>query len=139
MTDEIKYATYRVPDHNSKTDAELAAAIIAPAALNKMTLLEFFQQVIAAGGIQAEVAPAYTHSEFMADLKLNLARGDLAALQVLVSLAENILTMTPVTTAAIQTVLTNNSLRLVDVVAAELGTTAPETITAQDVANARAA
>ncbi len=130
----IKVACFRTgSDYASQSSADLAVAISQDVALVKMTIMPFFQQIIAAGGVQSEVAPLYKYSEFMADLKGNLEKGDLAAVRILVSLAKNIVTFTAPTTEAITTVITVNSLSLIDVVANELGEAPPGAVSAADI------
>lgn len=132
--DIIKISCYRGTSNWSKTSsADLVAAIQQPTALRPMTLLDFFQRLLAAGAIKSEIAPLYDRSEFIRDLKDNLQSGDLAGVAALASLAEDIVTLSQTTIDAIASVLSTNSLRLVDVVAAELGETAPKTVTAADV------
>lgn len=134
MSDIIKIACYRTgPDWPQQTSADLATAIVQPAALTGMRLLTFFQQIIAAGGVQAELAPLYERGQFIVNLEENLTNGDLAGVQTLASLAADLVTMSETTTDAIDAVIAANSLRLVDVVAMELGETAPETVSEADV------
>jgi hypothetical protein len=133
MSDVIRVACHRTGDYQNTTSADLVTAITQSVALQKTTLLSFFQQIIAAGGVQAELAPLYDRSRFIDDMANNLEVGDLAAVSTLVSLAQDIVTMTQPTVDAINTVITSSSLRLVDVVAAELGQVAPGSVTPADV------
>ena len=131
--DIIAWSCYRIDDYKNVSSADLATAIVQNVALTKTTIMPFFQQIIANGGVQSELAPLYKYSEFMADLKLNLEKGDLTVVQTLVSLAEDLVTLTMPTTMAIATAITQNFLRLVDVVAEAAWQVAPISVTAADV------
>lgn len=129
----IEIACYRVTNWAATSSADLATAVVQPAALSSMRLLSFFQQIVAAGGDQTELAPLYDRSQFIIHLEENLMNGDLAGVQTLASLAADLVTMDQATIDAIEAVIAANSLRLVDVVATELGETAPETVSEAEV------
>lgn len=121
------------PEWPSTSSADLSSAITEDRRLKSLSILEFFQAIIAAGGIQAELAPLYEYQKLIEHLERSLANGDLPAVQVCVGLAGDLESLSQATTDAIDAVIAANSLSLVDVVAEELGEDAPETVTAADV------
>jgi hypothetical protein len=130
----IKIACHRSgPNWPETSSTDLATAITEAYRLNPLSILEFFQAIIAAGGAQAELAPLYGYQKLIEHLERALANGDLAAVQVCVGLAADLESLSQETTDAIEAVIAANSLRLVDIVAAEIGEDAPETVTTADV------
>lgn len=133
-----KFADGSLLDNTSSSD--IAAAIIAPYCIKKMELVEFFSALAAAGAVVAEVAPLYQWKRFVDDLEYQLRNpdcqtgtGNYQILLMLVEMAQHLTTMTEPTLAAIQVVIDATARRLVDVVAAEVGEVAPETVTAANV------
>lgn len=133
MSDVIKVSCWQIDDYTSRTSEDLAVDIVQPKALQKMTKAEFLTQVVTAGGVQSELSQTYKFTEYQRDLDKQLAAGSLPNVQLLAGIAPELVTMTTPTTDAIATVIGNNSLRLIDVIAIERGETAPATVTATDV------
>lgn len=136
MDEIIKYACFRIPGYENMTNAQLVTEITSYIAMTPTTLLGFFTELLANGAIQSELSPLYKNSSWMEDFRTNLDRGDLAAVQALVAIANDLQPMSPVTLSAITLVLNSKAIRLVDVIANELGQTAPEIITETDILNA---
>jgi len=122
---------YTGSNYAARTSDDLVAAILAPAALKELSLLQLFTMAVQAGAEAAEFRAIWQYQEYVRRVEEALARGDLAATRAL-------LTVCPVpfsekTLAALNTVIAANTLRLIDVVAAELGQNAPATVSAADV------
>jgi hypothetical protein len=136
----ILNAIWRVSSLWRSLNAEiLAASIVQPVALRPMSLMGLFTTAAGAGATVAEFSAVWQYSEYVQRVETALQSGDLAGAQAL-------LTVCPVqfgqaTLVALQTVLAANTLRLVDVVAAEQSrpgavVTAPAEIDADDVTEA---
>ena len=130
---------FRVPGWRSLGAATLAAAIVQPVALKPLDRKTLFGAVLQAGGKPAELRQLYGYSAYMTDIETALVNGDLAAAQGLLLLCP--VDLGEATQYAIGAVLAANTLRLVDVVAAELSrpgapVTAPAEITERDVTEA---
>lgn len=134
MSELIKLACWRAgSDYASRTSEALAAALVAPCALRPLGMLAFFQEAVAAGADAGELGRLYQFGRFVEDVEAVLAAGDLAAMQALVVMAEGLGGLSAATMAAIGAVIEAHTLRLVDVVAAELGVAAPATVSAAEV------
>jgi hypothetical protein len=138
--DLIKIACYRTTPYWSEAASEdLATAIVQPAATSPLTLTLAFQQAIAAGAVFSELAQMWKFSHFIEVLRAALHDGDLAGVQNMIASGALMkdeagsLIWSQATTDALNAVVANNSLRLIDVVAAELGEDAPESVSAADV------
>jgi hypothetical protein len=129
----IRDAVYKTDSYHNQTSAALAAAITAPYRLKKLSLLQLIQQVQAAGGGDAQEFRAFwQYQEYVCRAEEAFAAGDLADVQALLLMCP--IAFTAATQTALQTVIAANTLRLVDVVAAETGSDpAPTTVTAADV------
>lgn len=134
------FRAYGAGEWEQMSSADLAAAISAPYSLRKMELVEFFGAISQAGAVTDEVAEFYKVQRFVDDLEYQLRNpqgqantGNYAAMGMLVSVAQSLTTLTAPTLGAISAVMAATTQRLVDVVAAELGEEAPETVTAGDV------
>lgn len=142
--DAVRISCYRVSSgYAGMSSADLVTAITAPYCLRRMELVEFFGLLTAAGAVVAEIAPLYQFDLFVSHLEYQLRHpegqtgtGNYAAVGMFVTMAQNLTTMSTATLTAIQTVLAVSALRLVDVVAAELGEAAPETVSEAEVAEA---
>lgn len=148
--DTIKVSCWRQAGWPQISSADLAAAISAPYAIRRMELVEFFgsiaaalaqitggSQAQAAGMVAAETARLYQAGRFLDDLEYQLRNlggqtnaGNYAAVLYLVQTAQTLTTLSEAMLTAIQTVITASTLRLVDVVAAELGEPAPGEVSA---------
>lgn len=128
----VKQVCYRVgSDYAARNSTDLAAAVLAPTSLRVTSLLQLFTMAVQAGAEAAEFRAIWQYQEYVRRVDEALARGDLAATQALlatcpVAFSEKML-------AALNTVIAANTLRLIDVVAAELGQNAPATVSAADV------
>lgn len=133
MSDIIRIACWRANHDYTPTSAEYAALCVAPAAWQPCSLVAFFQEIIAAGAVVAELAQIYMYGQLVADVRAALEEGRADELQALAALLPHLLTLSAPTQAAIATTLAAHTLRLVDVVAAERQEEAPATVTAADV------
>lgn len=134
MSELIKLACWRAgSDYASRTSEALAAALVAPCALRPLGLLGLFQAAVAGGADAAELGGLYRFDRFIDHTEAVLASGDLAGVQALVAMAESLGGLSPATMKAIGAVIAAQTLRLVDVVAAELGVAAPATVSAAEV------
>lgn len=141
----LNAATRRFPDKallDSTSGAIIADAISAPWALKKMELVEFFQLLAEAGAVSEEIAPLYQWKRWIDDLEYQLRNpvgqawsGNLQAIILIIEMAKYLVTMSPATLTAISTVLSNNTMSLVDFVANELGEVSPE-ITGNEIEEA---
>lgn len=136
MSDLIKISCQRTsPNWLQTSSADLATAISTASALQGTRLTEAFQAAVAAGASLSELGACYSqmNNEFVVNLRDALHDGDLTQVSVLVAIAADQLSWSQTTINALNGIIAARSLRLVDVVAAELGETAPETVTAADV------
>jgi hypothetical protein len=134
----IAIACYRTgPEWPQASSADLATAITELHSLSPMTLTSAFQAAVANGGVVEEYGRVYSvmNNEFVVALKTGLHNGDLLGVSFLMQIAKthSNLAFSQASKDAIDAVIAANSLRLVDVVAAEIGEDAPETVTAADV------
>lgn len=113
------------------TAGQLAAALNQPVMLRPMGRKEFFMVVVQNGGDVTSIAQLYGYSAYMADVETALQRGDLLAASGLLLLCP--VALTDATRQIITNVLNANALRLVDVVAEELGEPMPQTVDAENV------
>ena len=127
----IKIACFRCTDYAKRASADLAAAITAAHSLKPLSLLQLIQQVQAAGGDAQEFRAIWQYQEYVRRAEEAFTAGDLAAVQALLLMCPIAFTM--LTQKALQTVLTANTLRLVDLIAAELDQTAPAKVTSADI------
>jgi hypothetical protein len=109
----------------------LAAAITAAHSLKPLSLLQLIQQVQAAGGDAQEFRAIWQYQEYVRRAEEAFTAGDLAAVQALLLMCPIAFTM--LTQKALQTVIAANTLRLVDLIAAELDQTAPAKVTSADI------
>jgi hypothetical protein len=138
MSDLIKIACYRTgPDWPETTSADLATAIVQPAAIKSLRLTAAFQAAVAGGADLSELGAVYRvmTGEFITNLRDALHEGDLSQVQTLVAIAgaDSVLAWSQATKDALDAVISANRLRLIDVVAAEIGEDAPESVSAADV------
>jgi hypothetical protein len=127
---------YPANEWRPQTAATLAAAITQPAALRPMSLMQLFTAAAQAGATVAEFSAVWQYSEFVQRVETALTDGDLAGAQALLAVCP--VEFTPTTLGTLAAVLAANTLRLVDVVAAEQSrpgavVTAPAQIDADDV------
>jgi hypothetical protein len=127
----IKIACFRCTDYAKRASADLAAAITAAHSLKPLSLLQLIQQVQAAGGDAQEFRAIWQYQEYVRRTEEALAAGDLAAVQALLLICP--VEFSAAMQKALQQVIAANTLRLVDVVAAEMLQAAPVTVTAADV------
>ena len=136
--DAVKIACWRIDDWTATSSADLATAVAQPAALDPLTLTAAFGEAVAGGAVVAELAQMWKYSEFISTVRANLQEGDLAGVQNMI-LSGGLMEeggnaiWSQTTVDALTAVVTTHTLRLVDVVAAELGETAPETVSEADV------
>lgn len=109
----------------------LAATTVQPAALRPMDRKTLFGAVVQAGGAVSDLRQLYGYAAYMDDVETALREGDLVAAHGLVALCP--VDLGPATQAAIAAVLAANTLRAIDVVAAEQRSTAPAQVTTEDV------
>jgi len=126
---------YPANEWRQTSSADLASAITAPAALRETRLTDAFQAAVAAGASLSELGKCYSqmNNEFVVNLRDALHDGDLIQVQVLVAIAADQLSWSQTTINALNGIIASRVMRLVDVVAAELGETAPDAVTAADV------
>ena len=127
---------YTAGEWRSLDATALAVNIVEDAKLVSMTRFMFFQQVIAAGGEQSEIAGLYGFAEFVKDLDRNILAGHLAEVTTLASLAGDLVSLSTATSNAINQVISDNSLTWVEIVASELGQIVPASVSASDVTTA---
>lgn len=133
MNDSVKIACYRTgSNYAARTSTDLVAAITTPYSLKPLSLLQLIQAVQLAGGDAGEFRAIWQFQEYVQRAEVAFGAGELAAVQALLLVCP--VAFSARTLAAINTVITANTLRLMDLVAAELELTAPATVTAADVA-----
>jgi hypothetical protein len=131
MNNIIAIACYRVKNYASCANTTLAAAITAAHSLKPLSLLQLIQQVQAAGGDAQEFRAIWQYQEYVRRAEEAFTAGDLAAVQALLLTCP--IEFTAATQKALQTVIAANTLRLVDLIAAELDQTAPAKVTSADI------
>ena len=132
MINAIAISCFRTTaNYASCSSANLAAAITAAHSLKPLSLLQLIQQVQAAGGDAQEFRAIWQYQEYVRRTEEALAAGDLAAVQALLLICP--VEFSAAMQKALQQVIAANTLRLVDVVAAEMLQAAPVTVTAADV------
>ena len=140
MTNNLLYisVTRAFPAHEWRVvpTETLAMAIVQPAALRPMSLMELFRQAAVANAVVAEFAAIWQYSEYVRRVETALQNGDLAGASALLAVCP--VQFSEKTLDALQATLAANTLRLVDVLAAEQSlpgapVTAPEGITDSDV------
>lgn len=131
----IDTVCFRVNNWQQTSSVDLVTAITSVTALEPTRLTDAFQAAVAAGASLGELGKCYSqmNNEFVVNLRDALHDGDLTQVSVLVTIAADQLSWSQTTIDALNGIIAARSLRLVDVVAAELGETAPETVTAADV------
>jgi hypothetical protein len=128
----IIYSVYRRNEWKTKTAETLAAEISAPAALVKFAnLTSFFGALVAAGADAADLKAAWAFSQFIQRFEEALQAGSLGAVQALVATIP--FELSAASAQALNDLIAANTLRLIDVVAAEQGEPAPESVSAADV------
>lgn len=118
-------------DWRSLDAATLATAVVQPAALRPMSLMDLFQQAAAANATVTEFAAIWQYSEYVRRVETALQGGDLAGAMALLAVCP--VQFSEKTVDGLQATLAANTLRLVDAVAAEQATVAPVAVTADDV------
>jgi hypothetical protein len=132
MINAIAISCFRTTaNYASCSSANLATAITAAHSLKPLSLLQLIQQVSAAGGDAREFRALWQYQEYVRRAEEDLRVGNLAAVQTLLLVCP--VEFSAKTQAALQGVIAANTLRLVDVVAAELGQAAPAKVTSADV------
>lgn len=116
--------------------ADIASGVSAPVALRSMSLMDLFTRAASAGADVAEFKSIWQYSEFVQRVEAALGDGNLAGAQGLLAVCP--VNFSGATLAAFAGVLEANTLRLVDVVAAEQSqpgavVTAPAKATPEDV------
>lgn len=115
----------------------LATAILQPVALRPMSLMDLFQLSVAQGALTVEFRSIWGYGEFVKRTEEALQGGNLVGAVGLLQVCP--VSFSPQTLAAIQAILAANTLRVVDVAAAERREAAPVTVTTDDVIAALAA
>lgn len=132
MTSIIRIACWRIPDWSrSVTSADLAAAIVQPAALQPTDLMDMFLALPDAP--RAAAARLFGFDAYIRRTEAALAAGNLPNTMALLFVGQALISMSTDTTAALHAVLQTRILRLIDVVADEQGESAPAQVTATDV------
>ncbi len=141
----IKVSCHRVdPSWAQMSSAELAAAISAESSeLEPITLTTAFGEAVAAGAVVAELAQMWKYGEFIATLRKLLHDGDIAGVQNMI-LSGSLMTengaviWSQTTVDALNAVVASHAytIRPIDLVANEMGETAPETVSEADVTTA---
>lgn len=135
--DVIRVACHRTGSNwPSETSSNLAAAVVQPVAFEPLTWFELRNESISNGGDRADLAQLYNTGGFFDLLRASLEAGDWAGIQDLKEDAGDVVTLSTPTKQAIVATLDAHKLRLIDVVAGELGEIAPETVSATQVDSA---
>jgi len=113
-------AIFRTPawSRGRRGDASvIAAELMEPAGLRRMSLLELFQGVLAAGADIWEFRALWRYEEFVRRVERALQDGDGDALDALIATIP--VDLSPATMQAVHEVIKANTLRLIDVVWSE--------------------
>lgn len=134
--DTIKIACWRAtPQYAQTPSAELAKLITAQRYIKRMTLIEFFAECVARGASTADLKQIYQFGQYKLDVQYILEQSgdyvDLASIQAMIALMP--FDVASQTSVAIAATISAHTARLVDVVAAELGEVAPESVSVADV------
>jgi len=125
----IAQACYQTgSDWRSKTAAQLAAAITAPAALRETRLTSAFGEAVQRGADITELGKCYSvmNNEFVINLRDALHDGDLEQVSILVAIAAGQLSWPLATQNALNATIAAHTLTLIEQVAEGLGETAPD-------------
>lgn len=130
----IKIACWRASSDYAKTpSAQLAQLITAPCALKPLTLLDLFTAATQHGASIVELSKIYDSDKLIEHAEGILLERDLAKATAILQIIALRCAWSKATIDAMTAVIAANTLRLVDVVAAELGEVAPQSVSADDV------
>lgn len=132
MSEIIRTACIRArSDYRTASSADLATAVVQPAALQPTDLMTLFQALPSTA--IAEAGKLFGYGEYIRRTEAALAAGNLAETMAFLAIGSAIIAMSADTHDALMAVLTPRIMRLIDVVAYGQGETAPATVSAADV------